>query len=194
MLLPLPGEKVQLRMAPKGIRNFPPNKNMPNPAAVLILLFPVIDEPYTVLMKRTEYQGAHSGQISLPGGKIEAIDVDLAQTALRETKEELGILSEKINIIGKLTPLFIPVSGFDVHPYVGVITEKPDWNPDLNEVSYLIETSISELASAAVIKSEMRQLFGNELEVPFYHLHNEKIWGATAMMISEFLQIVGSIK
>jgi 8-oxo-dGTP pyrophosphatase MutT (NUDIX family) len=194
LLLPLPGEPSQLGMAPKGIRNFPLDKNIPKPAAVLMLFYPVDGEPYTVLMKRSEYPGAHSGQISLPGGRIEALDADLKQTALRETSEELGISPDKINVIGKLTPMYIPVSGFDVHPFLGFTFEKPDWKPDLSEVSYLIELSVNELTSPGVVKYEMWQLHGNELEVPFYLIHNEKIWGATAMIIAEFLQILKSVK
>jgi 8-oxo-dGTP pyrophosphatase MutT (NUDIX family) len=190
LLLPLPGERAQNKMVPKGIRNFPQNDNPPSSAAVLLLIFPVNSEPYTVFIKRTEYPGVHSGQISLPGGRIEATDVDLQHTALRETSEELGISSDNIKIIGKLSPLFIPVSRFEVNPYVGYTNYKPDWKPDFNEVTYAIETSIKELSSPQVVKSEIWHIHGNNLNVPFYHVKNEKIWGATAMIIAEFLEML----
>ncbi len=179
-------------MAPRGIRNFTLNENPPISAAVLILIFPANSEPFTVFMKRNEYPGIHSGQISLPGGKFEETDANLQQTALRETSEELGILSEKIKLIGKLSPLFIPISRINVHPFIGFVDVKPKWKPDFNEVTYLIETSIKDLSSPLAVKSEIWQLHGNNLEVPFYLLYNEKIWGATAMIIAEFLEVLQS--
>jgi 8-oxo-dGTP pyrophosphatase MutT (NUDIX family) len=179
-------------MAPRGNRNFPENPGIPNPAAVLILLFPVSNVPYIVFMKRAEYPGIHSGQISLPGGRTEKGDTGLENTALRETTEELGIVSDNIKIIGKLSPLLIPVSGFVVHPFVGVVPYKPKWEPDKNEVSYLIESPVVELASRDNIKNEIWKLHGRKVEVPFYLVKDEKIWGATAMIISEFLEIMKS--
>ena len=190
LIKPLPGESAQLKMAPRGIHNFPNAIKNPSPAAVLLLLFPDKDIPYTVFIKRSEYQGAHSGQISLPGGKIEKSDATLEETALRETSEELGFFTKDIKILGKLSPLFIPVSGFNVHPFLGVIQNKPRWNPDKTEVTYIIETSVQELSSPKIIKSEQWQLHGTLREVPFYLIQNEKLWGATAMIVSEFLEII----
>jgi hypothetical protein len=84
------------------------------------------------------------------------------------------------------------VSGFDVHPFAGFVREKPEWNPDLNEVSYLIEASLKEIINPKIIKQETLQIRGHELEVPFYAIHNEKIWGATAMILAEFIEIINA--
>jgi 8-oxo-dGTP pyrophosphatase MutT (NUDIX family) len=179
-------------MAPKGIKNFPVSPGI-IPASVLILIYPENNEPWTVFIKRNEYPGAHSGQISLPGGKKEPNDMNLEHTAIREASEELGIREESIRIIRRLSPLTISVSGFEVHPFVGTIDVKPEWKPDKNEVTYLIETPLKNLLSAKAIKHEMWQLRGEMLKVPFFGVKKEKIWGATAMIFSEFIEIAKTI-
>ncbi len=189
MRFPLPGKKAQDKMLPPGVRNFSPPKTA-TPASVLFTLYPVMDEPWIVFIKRTEYSGAHSGQISLPGGKIEKTDKDFEFAALRETSEELGVPMEDIKIVGKLSLLHIPVSGFEVHPYIGILNTKPEWKTDANEVSYLIETPISNIIKPDAVKIELWNLRGAATEIPFYYINGEKIWGATAMMVSEFLEIL----
>jgi 8-oxo-dGTP pyrophosphatase MutT (NUDIX family) len=192
-LKPLPGSHAQLLMAPSGRQNYKiPVK--PDKAAVLLLLYPVNNEPYTVFIKRPEYPGPHSNQISFPGGKFEISDDYLQATAIRETIEELGNSLENIKIIGKLTPLQIPVSGFEVHPFVGTINYFPEWNPDQAEVSYVLETKVEELYNKATIKTENWNISGSERMVPFFNIKNEKIWGATAMILSEFIVFTGSSK
>lgn len=192
LLLPLPGETAQLKMSPRYIKSF---KHIENTilASVLILLYPIKNEPWTVFIKRAEYHGAHSGQISLPGGKYETSDINLEQTALRETSEELGVNRDHVRVIGKLSPLHIPVSQFNVQPFIGVSSIRPVWNPDPNEVTYLIETSIKELTNHSNIKNEIWNIHGISRDIAFYHIKNEKIWGATAMIISEFLEIINSL-
>jgi 8-oxo-dGTP pyrophosphatase MutT (NUDIX family) len=145
-------------------------------------------------MKRPDYDGAHSGQISFPGGKVETDDENLEQTALRETSEELGILKNKIQILGKLSPLKIQVSGFEVNPFVGFINEKPFWKPDPDEVAYLIEAPVTELLNPSISKIENWKLHNTNVDVPFYKIENEKIWGATAMILSEFIEIIHKTK
>ena len=186
---PLPGKHSQFKMSPQGVRGFPVNAKSVN-AAVLVLIFPENNEPSIVFMKRLDYEGHHGGQVSLPGGKYDWSDLSLQQTALREANEELGIDSNSIEIIGVLSKLKIPVSGFTVYPYIGFIKEKPHWNPNPNEVSYLIEAPISLLTNPLSVKSEMRDLHRSILNVPFYEINNEKIWGATAMIISEFIDLL----
>lgn len=141
-------------------------------------------------MKRPEYEGSHSGQISLPGGKIEINDTSLAHTALRETNEELGISEENIQILGNLTSLKIQVSGFEVNPFVGFLKVKPLWKPDPNEVKYLIETPVNTLLDPSTTMVENRNLHNKNIDVPFFYIRNEKIWGATAMILSEFVEII----
>ena len=185
---PLPGEIAQYKMAPEGRRNF---KNAANTtqAAVLVLLYPINDEVYTVFMKRPEYEGMHSGQISFPGGKYELTDPDYEYTALRETSEELGVPAETIKVLGKLSPLHIPVSGFNVHPFIAYTENRPGWKPDEKEVTRVIELPLSYLANPKCIRHEIGKLHNTELNVPFYFADNEKIWGATAMITAELIEI-----
>ena len=123
---PLPGNKAHLttRIKTKSEVTFPNTEETAIPAAVLILLFPFKDEIQFFLTKRTEDVEHHKGQISLPGG-IRENNESLNETALRETKEEVGIDSTKIIISGSLTPFFIPVTGYIVHPFIGWCKEKP---------------------------------------------------------------------
>jgi 8-oxo-dGTP pyrophosphatase MutT (NUDIX family) len=188
---PLPGETAQFRMAPEGRNNFKYAEKT-SLAAVLILLFPKNNELFTVFMKRPDYPGVHSGQISFPGGKYELSDANLEHTALRESFEELGIQINSVKIIGKLSPLHIPVSSFIVHPFIGYIENKPVWRPDEKEVSRVIELPLSYLSNPNCIKHEVWDLHNLKLNVPFYYADNEKIWGATAMITSEFLEIYTS--
>jgi 8-oxo-dGTP pyrophosphatase MutT (NUDIX family) len=182
---PLPGIDAQFLMAPSGRKEFM-YPGVPEKAAVLLLIYPKNQEPHIVFIKRPEYPGAHSNQISFPGGKYEQIDSDLKTTAIRETIEELGDKLDNIEIIGKLTPLLIPVSGFEVHPFVGSINYKPIWNPDPKEVLYILESSIRLLNNPETKKIETWNFKGADREVPFYKINKEKIWGATAMILSEY--------
>jgi 8-oxo-dGTP pyrophosphatase MutT (NUDIX family) len=182
---PLPGIDAQFKMAPAGKPDFIIH-GIPVKAAVLLLVYPVENKPYIVFMKRPEYDGIHSGQISFPGGKYEKIDNNLSNTAIRETIEELGDKLENVEIIGNLTPLIIPVSKYEVHPFIGIINYQPKWNTDPNEVSYLIEVSVDDLFRPESKKIETWNIQNINRDVPFYKVGNEKIWGATAMILSEF--------
>lgn len=167
-----------------------PNSNL-RIGAVLILLYPNKNEWHTVLMKRPVYNGIHSGQISFPGGKTEANDTSLAHTALRETQEEIGIPSSTIDIIGKLTEVYIPPSKFIVHPYIGVAYKQPEFIPDKNEVDKLIEVTLNQLLSEKN-NTTQKIILSNGLAVntPCIKVQNEIVWGATAMMISELKEIM----
>ncbi len=189
LIQPLPGEQAQFQMAPQGRLNFIMPDKLQN-AAVLILLYPMEDKPWLVLMKRPEYEGVHSGQVSLPGGKYEVIDENMQSTALRETSEELGIPIDQMNIIGNLSCLKIPVSGFEVYPFVGFLKTNPKWKPDKVEVAKVIETPLNVLIQKSTIKTDNWILRGNNIEVPYYSINGEKIWGATAMILSEFVTIL----
>lgn len=154
-------------------------------SAVLVLLFPQDDHWHIVLIKRVEYPGVHSGQISFPGGRHEEGETFL-ETALRETHEEIGIKADQIEIIGQLTPIYIPPSDFEVHPFVGYTPTKPVWVPDHNEVQYVIEMPLPILLDDTVKHREEWTMRGLTMEVGFYHYAEAKIWGATAIMLSEF--------
>ena len=188
---PLPGEKAQLRMAP-AFRGPVSATGPAVPAAVLVLFYPSGQETCLAFIKRNAYDGPHSAQISFPGGSRELRDRSLEETALRETREELGI-REKIEILGALTPLHIPVSNYLVHPFVGWMEQVPVFRPDPAEVQYVIEATLSGLQDPLQQGSAREIRHGVSMEVPFYMVGEEKIWGATAMMLSEVLQLAASL-
>jgi 8-oxo-dGTP pyrophosphatase MutT (NUDIX family) len=188
----LPGEEAQLRMSPSFRGEFNEQKD-PVEAAVLALFYVSKGNTYLVFIKRNEYDGPHSAQVSFPGGAREPVDKALEETALRETREEMGIKG-RIEILGALTPLHIPVSNFMVYPYVGWIKEAPLFRPDPTEVQYVIEAPLSTLLDPGNIRSETLKHHGQSMEVPFYMVRNEKIWGATAMMLSEILQLAAVLQ
>ncbi|MEZ5070509.1 MAG: CoA pyrophosphatase [Bacteroidales bacterium] len=160
----------------------------PVQAAVMVLLYPGNESTGIVFIKRNTYPGHHSAQISFPGGAREKGDGNLQETALRETREELG-LEEKIEVLGELTPLHIPVSNFLVHPFVGILHQRPRFRPDPTEVAYLVETTVEHLLDPETRREEHQVRNGASILTPYYRVGDEKIWGATAMMLSEFLQM-----
>jgi 8-oxo-dGTP pyrophosphatase MutT (NUDIX family) len=186
---PLPGLEAQMRMAPSVIR--PGKTKLPlRNSGVLVLLYPKEERLYTVFMKRPEYGGPHSGQISFPGGKSEKGDVSLTDTALRESHEEIGIPPASVEVLGTLTPLTIPISNYKLLPVVGFFHEKPYFITDPKEVVYLIEAEIDLLLKTGVEKREILILGNQSIEVPYYDIHGHHVWGATAMILSEFLEII----
>lgn len=189
LLGPLPGESAQLKMAPTFRGSFPEQEEAIR-AAVLALIYPSGGDAYLAFMKRNEYDGPHSAQVSFPGGAWEEGDQSLEETALRETREELGITGP-IEILGALTPLHIPVSNFMVFPFMGWMSEAPRFAPDPSEVQYVIEARLSELLSPANRDSETIWHHERSIDAPYYRVGKEKIWGATAMMLSELLQLTG---
>lgn len=194
--LPLPGYKVQKRMEP-SIRADLSGSTEPNFAtrdsAVLILLYPFAKRLHFVLIKRQIYEGPHSGQVSLPGGKFEDIDLTLDSTALRETYEEVGVEPSKVRILGKLTELYVPVSNLMVYPYVGYTSQKPEFMPNLQEVEYVIEVGVSDLLAEVNKSVKVITSHGRPLTAPFYQLRGEMVWGTTAMILAEFEEILRRI-
>ena len=187
----LPGKEAQFKMVPPASRVLR-LKPIPNPrkSSVLLLLFKRNAQWHTVFIKRPEYNGYHSGQISLPGGKMELADPDLKFTALRETFEEVGVNSNDVSVIGKLSTVQIPISGFIVEPYIGVIAYEPNFIPEPKEVSKIITTEI-DLFVAEELKGSFKYSRDDfSFEAPYYKLAGEKLWGATAMMISEFEELL----
>jgi len=191
--LPLPGKESQYRMAPSSRLNLLNLKNpfKPRQSAVLILLFPVDGSPCTVFIERASYNGKHSGEIGLPGGKAEKFDNDLVDTALREAAEEIGIRREDTRVIGNLTQLFVPVSNFCIQPVVGVMQYKPEFIPDPAEVNDTIVISIDDLLDPANKQVEELKIVAFKITAPYYNAHSHHIWGATAMILSEFLEVAG---
>ena len=188
----LPGEEAHSLMTPSFRGEFISREN-PLQAAVMSLFYCSEKEIRLVFIKRNEYDGPHSAQVSFPGGAWEAGDHNLEETALRETREELGV-SGQIEILGSLTPLHIPVSNFMVYPFVGWMEESPVFEPDPSEVQYIIEVSLEELLDPARRESEIIYHHERTIEAPFYRVGKEKIWGATAMMLSEVLHLANGLQ
>lgn len=191
----LPGIKAQSIMAPEFripkefIKN---THNNPKKSAVLILLYEDKKEIKTVLIKRPKYDGVHSGQISLPGGQFDEIDDSLVQTAIREAYEEIGIEIPRIRIIGNLSNLYIPPSNFEVLPVVAYYEGHPEFKPNKQEVDEIIEVYISTLLDNETKQSKELSVRGFTIQTPYFNIHENVVWGATAMILSEFIEILKS--
>jgi 8-oxo-dGTP pyrophosphatase MutT (NUDIX family) len=162
----------------------------PRLSSVLMLLYCVDDELNLVLTRRPDYGGVHAGQVSCPGGRHEPPET-LAATALRETHEEIGVRPVDVEIMGELTPLYVVPSDFEVHPFVGryLGQGRPSFVPDTREVAAIIETPLRVLLDSATRAEEEMELRGGlRMTVPFFRLGEDKVWGATAMMLSEFVE------
>jgi len=202
LLKPLPGKLAQYKMAPyeriirAAINNFTApfggKASKPKLSAVLILFYQKEDEIYFSLILRNTYKGVHSAQVSFPGGKKEKSDNSLLETALRETEEEIGIKKDLITIIGELTPIYIPPSGFLVHPYVGFIKEPPVFTPDPNEVNTIIESPVKLILDDAIVGKKKIKVgtYNVKINYPFYNILNHTVWGATAMILSELKEVL----
>ena len=163
----------------------------PMQSAVLICLYPHENSIYTVLMLRPSEQGAHSDQVSFPGGRFEEADQTLEATALRETREELGIKSASLEIMGKLTPVFIPVSNYLVHPFVAASLHRPQFSLNRFEVKQIIEEEVGTLLNEAIKgRGAFVSALRWKIEAPYYEVQQHKIWGATAMILSELETII----
>ncbi len=189
----LPGKQGQLLMKPYvGI-----SKNLDIPAAanarkgaVLALFYPINNIPHLALMLRPDYEGVHGGQISFPGGKVELDDKSPMHAALREAKEEVGIIENHVNIIGPVTEVFVLASNFLVMPFVGYSPQRPDFTIDRREVEKLIEIPFSYFMDDKIIKEKkIRSKAGFDLNAPYFDVNGHVLWGATAMMISEIIEL-----
>lgn len=191
----LPGRAAQELMAP-SVRNPQNLKHTSSPrlSAVCLLLYQKDDEWYFPLIKRNEYNGKHSAQISLPGGKYEDIDGQLAITAIRETQEEIGVQIAEHQLLGTLSSLYIPVSNFEVHPFVAISESELHFIPDNAEVQYVIEFPLRQLLDKN--KQGLMDIIsqGKEIKAPVYYLDKEYVWGATAMILSEFSEVLKGIE
>jgi len=190
---PLPGCRAQEKMAPI-FRGMVPPKSLAADAAVAFLVFEKEDKLHTLFIRRNEYPGPHSAQVSLPGGMNEESDEDLAYTALRELKEETGVSGLTMELLGQLTPLHIPVSNINVTPFVFWGEGIPSFLPDPEEVQYLIIPSLSHLFAGSTVEEEKTIRNGEVFLVPYYRCGIDKIWGATAMLISELKDLICSVQ
>jgi 8-oxo-dGTP pyrophosphatase MutT (NUDIX family) len=187
----LPGESALSAMAPSGRRHTPMDEAHAGgcrEAAALMLLYPVADLAYTVLTLRHANMPEHAGQVSLPGGRRRSTE-SLAACAVREAEEELGVASETLTVLGALTPVYIPPSLHCVFPYLAVTDTRPNFEPESREVAEVIEVPMADLANAAFRRRETWVIRGESRDVPYFEFGGHKVWGATAMMLSE-LEVV----
>jgi 8-oxo-dGTP pyrophosphatase MutT (NUDIX family) len=193
--LPLPGLEAQLRMAPRPRLQWNPSADPPlRDAAGLVLLYPHDDHVWLPLTVRASTLPHHTGQVSLPGGRLHAHE-SVAQAALREAEEEVGIAGANVRVLGTLTPLPIPVSGHLLHPVVGFVDRRPVFNVSAGEVERLLETPLAHLSSAGAVHWEQRRSRGPEgtMEVPYFDVDGARVWGATAMVLAELLTLVEEV-
>ena len=198
LLLPLPGRSVQFRMSSnRRLRELMDFSQVDHAvqSSVLILLYPGRENeiPTFVVTQRLHYEGVHGGQISLPGGRFEPVDHDLEVTALRETHEETGVNISSVRLIGKLTELYIPPSNYLVHPFIGYSLTPPVFIPQPEEVAEIIEVPVTKLIDDKNLVQKKFDVRGMRIKAPCYVIDGKIIWGATAMILSEFKEILKGI-
>ena len=166
----------------------------PRESAVLALIYPKQKDLHCLLMVRPVYDGVHSGQVAFPGGKREPQDVSLMHTALREFAEETGARTDGVEVLGTLSPVYIPPSRMLVTPYVGHLAELGPLRPDPLEVARLIEMPLLHLMREDILKSrdQFVPLMGRTVQIPYFDVDGEVVWGATAMMLAELRELLRS--
>jgi len=195
----LPGEKAHTIMTPT-VRSDNLTKSVypvsPIKSAVLVLLYPSQGDKISFpLIQRPTYNGAHSGQISFPGGKAEPSDKSIIDTAIREAEEEVGIVPSQVEVLGTMTNLFIWVSNYIVTPVVAICSTKPVFRKDEKEVEDIIETDLYDIINPKKRK-EGTVIARNKykIQTPYFDINQKVVWGATAMMLSELSMIVDKTK
>lgn len=189
---PLPGLSAQMGMSPQPR---PGAERILDPAlecrraAVLVLFYPCDSDLCLVLTRRTDRLESHSGQISLPGGSMDPGE-DAETAAKREAMEELGVEPRAVAVLGQLSPLFIPPSGFCIYPVVGWTPTTPAFTPSEEEVAEVLQVPVRHLLLPATRCEEMWDLRGARVRVPYYAVGPHKVWGATAMVLCELLWLL----
>lgn len=188
----LPGADAHAHLAPIPRRQWPKdfNPGRIRHAAGLLIVFPVGDRPHVVVTERAQTLERHSGQISLPGGVVEPGET-FEHAALREAHEEIALAPDAARVLGALTPIDIPVSGFRLHPIVAAAPMRPAMQPSDGEVARILEIAIEELLDPSHLATAVRNRDGRNVTVPAFHVGGVEIWGATAMILAEFLVLLG---
>ena len=195
---PLPGLDAQLRMAPSPRIGWDPLQipEGTRDGAALVLIYPHEDAFFLPLTVRGSGLRNHTGQVSLPGGRVDEGET-IEAAALREAEEEIGVDRGSVLVLGRLTPLHIPVSNYLLHPVVGFLPARPVFHRAEWEVARIIEPTLAQLRDAATVKRELqRRATGGQtidVDVPFFDIESEKVWGATAMVLAEFCAILAGL-
>lgn len=192
---PLPGLEAQMHMAPAPRVGWDPAM-VPaglRDAAGLILLYPMRGEWWLPLTVRAASLRSHTGQVSLPGGRVDDGE-SVEAAALREACEEIGVAPSSVRVLGRLTPLHIPVSRHMLYPVIGVTDGRPSFRPAEQEVARVLEVPVATLIDPTVVHHEtwMRTIEGASvvIDVPYFAIDGERVWGATGMVLAEFRAVV----
>jgi 8-oxo-dGTP pyrophosphatase MutT (NUDIX family) len=189
---PKPGLVSQLKMVPNHRRHEKTCQEVGdscNNAGVLVLLYPRHGHLHVVLTRRTSSVAHHQAQISFPGGHKDSHETVL-ETALREAEEEINVAPSSVRILGELTPLYVPPSNYCIYPVVAAAESRPDFRPSPHEVAEVLEIPLDHLLDAKNVQREVWPLRGLDVSVPFYLFQGHKIWGATAMIMAELLDLI----
>ena len=178
-MAPRPRVGWQAGVIPEGSRT----------AAALLLLYPVGDRAHVCLTRRAGSLGTHAGQISLPGGTVDNGET-IERAALREAHEEIGLDGDGLRVLGRLTPLYIPVSNFALYPVLGMLSERPSLVASAHEVAHILEVALEDLLSPHSLRPGWLWRGSETITVPFFALCGERVWGATAMVLSELVQLL----
>lgn len=197
--LDLPGEEVQMNMAPQErlqeLKKTAQSQKNANKAGVMALFYPNKQQTTNlILILRKTYKGVHSGQVGFPGGRYETTDDNLLHTALRETEEEIGVPRAHIQVVKQLTEMYIPPSNFIVQPFLGYVESMPHFKAQPSEVEALIEVSLTHfLDDKTIVNKTLTTSYAFDIEVPAYQLNNHVVWGATAMILSEVRHLLKEV-
>lgn len=188
----LPGSIAHSKMLPPGrrLKTYDHEISAVKLSSVLLLVFPEGDQLFICLTKRPSTMKHHPGQISFPGGKVEKEDISAEMTALREAREEVGIVPENIEILGKLSDLYVEVSQFSIQPFVAWTDKKPKFEVNFHEVEELIIFPLSEFVRNETISEIELETVSGPLLIHYYPFNGQIIWGATAMIMSELIEIM----
>ena len=192
----LPGVKSHLKMAPehreKELLAVKDDEYNPRLSAVMIIFFHEENRLKIVFIRRSEYVGMHSGQIAFPGGRYEDTDINFRFTALREVEEEIGLKADSIEVLGQLSDLYVPPSNFLMKVFVGYTKEKPEYIIDRREVKEVLEFDLEDFRTVDVVKMKDFKAYNIDriIKAPYYDINGAIIWGATAMVLTELIDLL----